>query len=51
VMVDFRNLYAPDDVGAHGIAYFSLGRPETGLTTPGGAQVTRLTGTALKAVD
>ncbi|MGI9414029.1 MAG: UDP binding domain-containing protein, partial [Hyphomicrobiales bacterium] len=51
VMVDFRNLYAPEDVGAHGVAYFSLGRPEAGLSVSGGAQITRLTGTALKAVD
>ena len=51
VMVDFRNLYSPEDVGAQGVAYSSLGRPETGLSASGDAQVTRLTPATLQVVD
>ena len=51
VMVDFRNLYSPEDVSPHGVAYFSLGRPEAGAAAPGDVQVERPANAALQVVE
>lgn len=42
VMIDFRNLFAPEDVAANGVTYYSLGRPEVSAARPEPANVTRL---------
>ena len=42
VMIDFRNLFAPEDVAANGVIYYSLGRRELAAALPEPANVTRL---------
>ena len=42
VMIDFRNLFAPEDVAANGVMYYSLGRPEVPAALLEHANVTRL---------
>ncbi len=42
VMIDFRNLFSPQDVAGNGVMYFSLGRPEVQAEQVLEATVTRL---------